>query len=123
MRTPIHDVQAPRPKGPYSQAIVAAGPMVFISGQLPAHGGDFRDQATQVFSQLTRLLAAAGSGWPHVVKLTVILADLADFAALGDVSRDFLVEPYPARTTLQATLPPGVALEVDCTALVPERLA
>jgi 2-iminobutanoate/2-iminopropanoate deaminase len=125
MRTPIHDEQLPPPKGPYSPAIVAAGPMVFISGQLPldpASGrpiaGDFRRQATVVFTQLSRLLAAAGSGWPQVVKLTVILADLADFAEFGEVSREFLVEPFPARTTLQATLPPGVRLEVDCTALV-----
>ena len=124
MRTAIDDDRVPRPKGPYSQAIVAAGPMVFISGQLPldpatgrARGGDFRGQATQVFTQLSQLLAAAGSGWAQGVKLTVILADLGDFAEFGEVSRGFLVAPFPARTTLQATLPPGVALEVDCIAL------
>src|SRR5687767_11263215 len=111
MRTPIFDEQLPPPKGPYSQAMIAAGPMVFISGQLPLDpatgrptGASFREQATQVFTQIGRLLAVAGSGWPRVVKLTVILADLKDFAELGEVSHAFLVEPYPARTTLQATL-------------------
>src|SRR5688572_22792884 len=109
MRNPIVDDRVPRPRGPYSQAIVAAGPMVFISGQLPLDpatglptGGAFRQQATQVFTQLSHLLATAGSDWSQVVKLTVILADLADFAEFGDVSRGFLVAPFPARTTLQA---------------------
>jgi 2-iminobutanoate/2-iminopropanoate deaminase len=130
MRDAIDDDRVPRPKGPYSQAIVAAGPMVFISGQLPLDpgtgrpiGGDFVQQATQVFTQLSHLLAAAGSDWSRVVKLTVVLADLAHFADFGDVSRNFLVAPFPARTTLQATLPPGVALEVDCIALVGDRIA
>ncbi len=118
MRTPIHAEQVPPPKGPYSQAIVAAGPTVYISGQLPASAGSFAEQAEQVFTQIDHLLRAAGSAWSRVVKLTVVLADLRDYAELGEVSRRWLVEPYPARTTLQSALPPGVGLEVDCTALV-----
>ena len=124
MRRPI--VAGPPPAGPYSPAIVATGPLVFISGQLPIDpatgapgGGSFREQAERVFAQLGVLLAAAGSGWPHAVKLTVLLADLRDFAEFNAVARQHLVEPYPARTTSQSGLPPGVALEVDCIAVVP----
>lgn len=124
MRRPIA-AGAP-PAGPYSPAIVADGPLVFVSGQLPVDpatgkpgGGDFREQAERAFEQLAQLLAAAGSGWPHVVKLTVLLADLRDYAELNAVSRRWLVPPFPARTTAQVGLPPGVLIEVDCIAQVP----
>lgn len=124
MRRPI-TTGAP-PAAPYSPAIVASGPLVFVSGQLPVDpatgrpgGGGFGEQAARVFEQLTHLLVAAGSGWPHVVKLTVLLADLRDYAGFNEVSRRWLVEPYPARTTAQSALPPGVLLEVDCIAVVP----
>ena len=123
MHRPI--VEGPAPAGPYTPAIVADGPFVFVSGQLPVDpdtgkpgGGSFREQADRVFAQITRLLAAAGSGWPHVVKLTVLLADLRDYAEFNAVSRDHLGQPYPARTTAQSALPPGVLLEVDCIARV-----
>lgn len=122
-RTPIHS-GAP-PAGPYSPAIVAAGPMVFLSGQLPIDpatgqlcAGDFAAQAEQVFVNITRLLAAAGSDWSRVVKWSVFLADLGDFAGLNSIARRHLVEPFPARTTVQVVLPPRVLLEVDCIALV-----
>lgn len=124
MRTPIFD--GPPPRGPYTPVIVAAGPMAFVSGQLPidpATGellrASFREQAELVFANVTRLLRAAGTDWPHVVKLSVFLADLGDFAGLNEIARRFVVEPYPARTTIQAVLPPGVGLELDCVALVP----
>lgn len=116
----------PAPAAPYTPAVVATGPLVFVSGQLPIDpatgrpgGGSFGEQAERVFIQIGALLEAAGSGWPHVVKLTVFLTDLRDYAELGDVSRRFLREPYPARTCAQSTLPPGVLLEVDCIAEVP----
>lgn len=123
MRTPI--AEGPAPAAPYSPAIVADGPFVFVSGQLPVDpasgrpgGGDFREQADRVFAQISRLLAAAGSGWAHVVKLNVFLADLKDYAEFNAASRAHLVEPYPARTTAQSALPPGVLLEVDCIARI-----
>lgn len=124
MHRPI--VAGPPPAGPYSPAIVASGPLLFISGQLPTDeatgaigGGSFGEQAERVFNQIGALLAAAGSGWPHVVKLTVLLADLRDYAEFNAVSRRWLAQPFPARTTAQSALPPGVALEVDCIAVVP----
>jgi 2-iminobutanoate/2-iminopropanoate deaminase len=123
MHHPI--VEGPAPAGPYSPAIVADGPFVFVSGQLPVDpatgrpgGGTFREQADRVFDQITRLLAAAGSGWPQVVKLTVFLADLRDYGEFNAISGGRLVAPYPARTTAQSALPPGVLLEVDCIARV-----
>jgi 2-iminobutanoate/2-iminopropanoate deaminase len=122
-RTAIHG-GAP-PGGPYSPAIVAAGPLVFVSGQLPIDPASgqlcsdgFSEQAEQVFENLTSLLAAAGSDWSRVVKWSVFLADLRDFAALNEVARRHLVEPFPARTTVQVVLPPRVLLEIDCIALV-----
>lgn len=124
MRTPVH-VGAP-PAGPYSPAIVAEGRLVFLSGQLPfdvdtgeLHPGGFREQAELVFANITRLLRAAGTDWAHVVRWCVYLADLRDFGALNDIARRYLVEPFPARTTVGVVLPPRVTLEVDCIALVP----
>lgn len=114
------------PAAPYSPAIVAGGPMVFVSGQLPLDpatgrpgGGSFREQTERVFEQLTALLSAAGTDWAHAVKLTVFLADLGDYAEFNAVASRWLVAPFPARTTAQSALPPGVGLEVDCIAVVP----
>lgn len=128
MRKPVQSDRAPASRGAYSQGIVAAGRFVFLSGQLPfdpetgaVRTGEFHEQAALVFEHLGHLLAAAGSGWAHVVKLGVFLADLRDYAALNEVSARYLVAPYPARTLAPAALPPGVALEIDCIALVPDE--
>lgn len=125
MRHPVSSALAPAPAGPYSQGIVAAGPLVFLAGQLPLDpvtgavaGQTFAEQAARVFDQLGHLLVSAGSSWSQVVRLGVFLADLRDYAALNDVSRRYLVAPYPARTCAQSMLPPGVLLEVDCIAQV-----
>lgn len=122
-RTPI--LAGASSNAPYSPAIVAAGPLVFVSGQLPidaASGrlctGAFAEQAELVLGNITRLLALAGSDWSRVVKWSVFLADLRDYAELNAVALRHLVAPYPARTTVQVVLPPGVALEVECVALV-----
>ncbi|MBL8975823.1 MAG: RidA family protein [Myxococcales bacterium] len=122
-RTPI--LAGAPSSAPYSPAIVAAGPLVFVSGQLPidaASGrlctGAFAEQAELVLGNITRLLALAGSDWSRVVKWSVFLADLRDYAELNAVALRHLVAPYPARTTVQVVLPPGVGLEVECVALV-----
>lgn len=124
MRIPVH--VGPPPAAPYSPAIVAEGKMAFLSGQLPFDPdtgelrlGTFREQAELVFANVTRLLHAAGADWSHVVRWAVYLADLRDFAELNDIARRFLVAPFPARTTIGAILPPRVALEIDCIAVVP----
>jgi len=123
MRHPISSVLAPAPAGPYAQGIVAVGPFVFLSGQLPFDAGtgalvgpSFAVQAARVFEHLGHLLGSAGSSWSQVVRLGVFLADLRDYAELNDISRRYLVAPYPARTCAQSMLPPGVLLEVDCIA-------
>jgi 2-iminobutanoate/2-iminopropanoate deaminase len=126
MKKEIFAEKGAPPKGPYSQAIVADGPMVFISGQGPvdpATGelclGTFRQQAELVFQNIATLLEAAGASWANVVKVSVFLADLGDFAKMNEIYQAHLSLPYPARTTVQAGLPPRMLIEVDCIAIVP----
>lgn len=126
MRKPIVTPNAPAPRGVYSQAIVAGGPLVFVSGQGPADPatgelrlGSFREQAEQTFRNVGALLEAAGTSWAHVTKVNVYLADMKDFQEMNVIYRRFAVEPYPARTTVGAALG-AIAIEVDCVAVVPE---
>ena len=115
---------APRPVGPYSQAVVAGG-LVFASGQLPLHPesgqlveGDVAVQTERVISNLRAVLEAAGASLARVVRVTVYLADLADWPRMNEVyARHFTSEPKPARTAIQAgALPRGAALELDAIA-------
>ena len=128
MRKLIFTEKGAEPKGPYSQAIVADGPMVFVSGQGPVDPetgefrfGSFRHQAELTFQNIGTLLEAAGTSWERVVKVGVFLAALANFAELNEIYRRYFKPPYPARTTVGAALPPGMALEVDCIATVPQE--
>ncbi len=109
--------------GPYSQA-VAAGPLVFCSGQIPvdAQGelvkGDIVVQTVQALENLKTVLAAAGLTLKDVVKTTVFLADLADFPEMNRVYAEFFPERPPARSTVQvAALPKGAAVEIEAVAL------
>jgi 2-iminobutanoate/2-iminopropanoate deaminase len=118
--------QAPPAAGPYSQA-VAAGPFVFVAGQIPLdkHGelvqGDIVVQTAQVLENLKAVLAAAGLTLEHVVKTTVFLADLADFAEMNRVYGEFFLKEAPARSTIQvAGLPKGAAVEIEAIALKKE---
>jgi len=127
MRRAIHTDKGAAPRGPYSQAIVADGPTVYVSAQGPndpATGarvtGDFRAKAEQVFRNVTTLLEAAGTSWEHAVKVTIILADMANFAEMNELYLQYVREPYPARTTLQSNIGEAEIL-VDCTAVVPQR--
>jgi 2-iminobutanoate/2-iminopropanoate deaminase len=124
-REEIRSEAAPRPVGPYSQA-VAHGKWVFVSGQIaldPATGrmvsGDVQAQTARVLDNLRAVLEAAGSSLAHVVRTTVYLADLADFLRMNEVyERAFESSPRPARTTIQAAaLPLGAAVEIDAIAL------
>ena len=117
--------QAPRAIGPYSQAVVAGG-LVFASGQIPLDpqtgefvAGGIREQTEQVLRNLGAVLAAAGSSFARVVKTTVYLADMNDFAAMNEVyGRYFQTEP-PARATVQAArLPRDARVEIDLIARV-----
>ncbi len=118
----INTDQAPPPSGPYTQAL-AAGPFVFISGQIPLDAGghlvegDIVVQTVQVIQNLKAILAAASLTLKDVVKTTVYLADLADFKEMNRTYAEFFPDHPPARTTTQAAaLPRGVAIEIDAIA-------
>jgi len=117
---------APRAIGPYSP-VIRAGNWLFISGQVPfdpATGvlieGDITAQTRQVMVNIGSLLEAAGAGFEHVVRTTVFLADLNDFAAMNASYATFVVDPPPARSTVQvARLPRDARIEIDAIAIVP----
>jgi len=116
----IHTDAAPAAIGTYSQA-VATGGLVFLSGQIPLVpdtmeivDGDFEARARQVFANLQAVANAAGGSLNDVVKLTIFLTDLDDFATVNAVMEDFFDQPYPARAAVGvASLPKGVDVEAD----------
>jgi 2-iminobutanoate/2-iminopropanoate deaminase len=122
-KTVITTDQAPPVVGPYSQAL-AAGPFVFLSGQIPLDSkgqmveGDIVVQTVQVIQNLKAVLAAAGLTLKDVVKTTVYLADMANFMEMNRTYGEFFSEQPPARTTIQAgVLPKGAAIEIEAVAL------
>ncbi len=124
MKTIVQTDKAPAAIGPYSQAVKAGG-FLFLSGQValdPASGqvveGDVRAQTERVLQNLQAVLAAAGSSLAAVVKATVFLADMNDFAAMNEVYGRFFSSDPPARVTVQvARLPKDVPVEIDLIAL------
>ncbi len=112
-----------KPIGPYSTAI-ENGDLLFISGQIPLDGatgklvpGDISAQARQSMENLKAILAAAGLSFANVVKTTIFLTDMADFAAVNEVYKAYVTEPYPARSTFAvAALPMGAKVEVEMIA-------
>jgi 2-iminobutanoate/2-iminopropanoate deaminase len=123
----ISTPSAPKAIGPYSQAVqVPSGKTVYCSGQIPldpATGevvpGDTAAQAEQVMKNLEAVLAAAGARCEHVVKTSIFLVDLADFARVNEVYARFFPGAHPARSTVQvAALPRGVRVEIDCIAVI-----
>ena len=126
MRDAITAAGAPAAIGPYSPAIRAGG-MLFISGQIPLNpdtgqlvDGDITAQTEQVMRNLTALLKAAGVSFEHVVRTTVYLSDMNEFGAMNEVYGRYIVDPPPARATVQvARLPRDVKIEVDCIAMIP----
>ncbi len=116
--------RAPRPVGPYSQAIRAGG-FVFVSGQIPLDpdtgemtSGDIEAQARRAMENMKAILEEAGSGLDKVVKTTLYLKDLRDFARCNEVYSQYLGESRPARSTVEvAALPKGALLEIDAVAL------
>lgn len=115
--------KAPKALGPYSAGIIANG-TIFLSGQLgidPATGkmpAGVEAQARQSLTNIGALLKEAGAGYEDVVKTTVFLADIADFAKVNEIYGEFLPEPYPARSAFQvAALPNGALVEIECIAV------
>lgn len=123
-RQVISTSNAPAAIGPYSQA-VQAGDLLFISGQLglDPQSGQLHDgveaQTRQVLQNLTAVLQAAGSGVDRVVKTTIFLADMADFAAVNTIYAETFASAPPARSTVQvAALPRAARVEIEAVALV-----
>lgn len=124
-RHPITSDAAPAAIGPYSQA-VAAGKMIFTSGQIPldpATGdliqGDITAQTRQVFKNLRAVCDAAGTNFLHVVRVGIYLVDLNDFVAVNAVMGQFFSAPFPARSTIGvAALPKGARVEIDLVLLL-----
>jgi 2-iminobutanoate/2-iminopropanoate deaminase len=120
---------APAPVGPYNQAIAASGRMLFVAGQIaldPATGAlvggeDVTQQTEQVMANLKAILEAGGSSFAQVVKTTVFLADMNDFAGMNAVyARYFDEATAPARACVEvARLPKDVRVEIDCIAICP----
>lgn len=124
----IRTDQAPAPVGPYNQAIVAKGQMVFVAGQIPLDPqtnkivglDDIQKQTEQVMANIEAILKAAKANWQNVVKTTVFLADMNDFAAMNQIyARYFDPATAPARAAVQvARLPKDVRIEIECIASI-----
>lgn len=125
MRQAISSPEAPKAIGPYSQAI-RAGNLLFLSGQIPldpASGsivdGDITAQTERVLRNISAVLSAAGATFANVVRTTVFLADMNEFAAMNAVYGTFVADPPPARSTVQvARLPKDVRVEIDVIAVL-----
>jgi 2-iminobutanoate/2-iminopropanoate deaminase len=125
MKDRVHTDNAPNAIGPYSQAIKANG-LIFASGQIPLDPatmqiveGGIREQTERVLNNLKAVVEEAGSSLDRVVKTTVYLADLNDFAEMNEVYGGFFGEAPPARSTVEvARLPRDVRIEIDVIALV-----
>lgn len=125
MKEIISTENAPSAIGPYSQA-VKTGNMVFVSGQIPIDPktGEFissevSEQTEQVLRNLNAVLEAAGSGLNNVVKTTVFLVDMNDFAAMNEIYAKYFSDNKPARATVQAArLPRDARVEIECIAII-----
>jgi 2-iminobutanoate/2-iminopropanoate deaminase len=123
IKTAVSAPDAPKAIGPYSHAI-RAGQLLFISGQVPidpATGnlvdGDITAQTERVMNNLDAVLKAGGLSFQHIVRTTIFLADMGDFAAVNAVYGTFFSEPYPARATVQVSrLPKDARVEIDAIA-------
>ncbi|AFY50356.1 endoribonuclease L-PSP, putative [Nostoc sp. PCC 7524] len=127
----IRTDQAPAPVGPYNQAIAVSGQMLFVAGQIalnPQTGEivgaeDVKQQTQQVMANLQAILAAAGATFADVVKTSVFLADMNDFAAVNTVYAKYFDEATaPARACVEVSrLPKDVLVEIECIAVIPQK--
>ena len=124
MNNAISTPNAPAAIGPYSQGI-QAGSTIFVSGQLPIDpatgafaGEDIASQTRQSLTNIKNILAAAGASMNDVVKTTVMLKNIGDFAAMNAVYAEFFTEPFPARAAYQvAALPKDALVDIECIAV------
>jgi 2-iminobutanoate/2-iminopropanoate deaminase len=121
-RTKIVTEQAPPPAGPYSQAVVT-GDLAFLAGQGPFDehgqrvGETFADQVHRTFQNLETVAQVAGSSLHRAVRIGVYLRNLDDFAEFNELAKEYLIEPFPARTTIEAALR-GFDIEIDAVVSV-----
>jgi 2-iminobutanoate/2-iminopropanoate deaminase len=128
MKTVINTNNAPTPIGPYNQAIMAGG-FLFVSGQVaidPATGDlvleDIKTETKQVMENIKAVLTEAGADFINVVKTTIFLKDMQDFAQVNDVYGSYFTSQFPARETVQvAGLPKNVNVEISVTAVLSEQ--
>lgn len=119
----VHTTNAPQPVGAYSQA-VKTGNLLFVSGQIPIDPdngelvqGTFKERARQVLNNIKNIVEAAGTDMNNVVKTTVFLTDLSNFAEVNEVYSEFFVSDPPARAAVQVSkLPLGADIEIECIA-------
>lgn len=124
MKQSITTPLAPAAIGPYSQA-VEAGNTIYVSGQLPVDpatgqfaDGGIKELTTQSLTNLKHILEAAGLSPANVVKTTVFLADMADFAEMNEIYEQFFAAPYPARSAIAVKgLPKNARIEIECVAV------
>ena len=124
----IRTNSAPAPVGPYNQAVVAQGKMVFVAGQIPLNpetgeivgAGDITKQTQQVMANMGAILTEAGASWDNVVKTSVFLSDLANFVPMNQVyAQYFPEETAPARACVEVSrLPKDVLVEIECIAVL-----
>ena len=120
MKKQVNTSSAPAAIGPYSQGVIA-GNLLFVSGQIPINPSDgslvsdsLESQANQVFKNLHAIIQEAGTSFEHVLKLTIYLTDLENFAAVNKVMENYFSQPYPARATVEVSrLPKDVEVEID----------
>ena len=123
MRQAVSTPSAPKAIGPYSQAI-RAGSLLFVSGQVPIDpatgqiiNGDIAAQTHRVFQNIGEILKAGGASFDHVVRTTVFLADMNDFASMNEAYATYFTAPAPARATVQVSrLPKDARVEIDVIA-------
>ena len=120
----VYTEKAPKPIGPYSQAIIA-GDFIFTAGQIPIDPktnqvvqGDIKEQTRQVFENFKAILEEAGAAFDDVVKVTVYMKDLSEFPAMNEVYSEYFKSSPPARTTVEVSrLPRDVKIEIDLIAV------
>ena len=120
MKKQVNTSSAPSAIGPYSQGVIA-GNLLFVSGQIPINPADgslvsdsLESQANQVFENLRAIIQEAGTSFEHILKLTIYLTDLENFAAVNKVMENYFSQPYPARATVEVSrLPKDVEVEID----------